>query len=122
MPKPTVRNPMAASLRTNGLYRPKAAKSTDERARQRDAWDRTAKHKSRDDVELEEGFQHGDFVELDGGVDEEGKLVKKKGMVKNPKGPMGMLGITVDGEYSLVSEDDVKLVTEALARMIELSK
>ena len=42
-PKP--RNPEAAELIRNPLYRTRVSKTQDERSRQRDPWERVAKHK-----------------------------------------------------------------------------
>jgi hypothetical protein len=110
------RNPYAASLRTNGVYRPKVAKSVADRAKHRDGWERDAKYKvGVEDIDMddiEEGFQHGDSVTFKG----------KEALVKTPHAPLGMVGITLDGKYALVPEDQLELVAESLARMIELSK
>lgn len=120
------RNPFAAQLQTNGQFRPKVAKSASDRAKQRDGWERVAKYKTTalavDD--LEESFQIGDEVTVPVETEKDGKktTVTKKGMVKNPKAPLGMVGLTIDGQYTLVHEDKVKLIAESLARMIELSK
>jgi hypothetical protein len=121
MPKnkipPRPRNPFVKSVRDpKGIYREKTAKSTAEREDQRDPFSRNAKYKAGvedfDMSDIEEGFQFGDPVEHKG----------QKGKVKVPNGPMNMVGITIDGEYALVPEDELKLLTESLARMIELSK
>jgi hypothetical protein len=120
------RNPYVAAVRDpKGLFRQKAAKSDAERADQRDPFSRNAKYKASvedfDMDELEEGLQHGDTVEVTV-KDEKGRKVKKKGMVKNPKAPLGLVGLTVDGKYALFPEDKAELVSESLARLIELSK
>jgi hypothetical protein len=132
LPRTFARNPYVAAVRNpQGPFREKTAKSDAERADQRDRFSRNAKYKASvedfdmTDDDLEEGFQHGDEVNVEvTGTDEAGKKTKttKTGMVKNPKAPLGMVGITVDGKYALVPEDELTLVEEALARMIELSK
>lgn len=124
MPKQiTGRNPYVAVVRDpKGPFREKAAKSGAEREAQRDRFSRNAKHKGKIiDEEIAEAFQHGDTVELEV-KGKDGKPVTKTGMVKNPKAPMGLVGLTLDGEYALIPEEDLKLVIESLARMIELSK
>lgn len=118
------RNHLAVAVgNPTGIFRQKAAKSGAERADQRDQFSRNAKYKVQPrkiDLE-EEAFQHGDAVNVKM-VDDKGKPVTKKGMVKIPKAPLGMVGLTVDGQYALVPEDKVTLIAESLARMIELSK
>ncbi len=120
------RNPFAAQLQTNRQFRPKVAKSALERAKHRDGWERVAKYKTTAlEIEaFEEGFQIGDEVSVPVEVEQDGekRTVTKKGMIKNPKAPLGMVGLTVDGQYELVQADKVKLIAESLARMIELSK
>ena len=107
------RNPYAASLRTNPQFRGKAtSKTAAERVKKGDGWDREAKHKGRRDHDDPTTFQLGDDIEYEG----------KEGIVKNPNGPEDLIGITVDGEYSLVPADKLKIIEESLQRLRELSK
>ncbi len=113
------RNHLAVAVRNpQGPFRQKAAKSDAERAEQRDRFSRHAKYKASpedfdmEDENLDEGFQVGDEVRHKG----------KTGMVKNPKAPLGMVGLTIDGQYALVPEDQIELIEESLRRMRELSK
>jgi hypothetical protein len=41
------------------------------------------------------------------------KGTEEEGVVREPKGPAGTLGITIDGKYHIVDEDDVELIYEA---------
>ncbi len=104
------RNPIARMLRENPVYRSQVAKSTDERTKQADQWDRSAKHKSRH--HSVEDLQIGDEVRHDG----------EEAMVKQPAGPEGMVGITVDGEYNLVPGDAIEVMEENIALMRLLCK
>jgi hypothetical protein len=106
------RNLAAYQLRTNGAFKPKRAKSTEEREDQRDQWSRNGKYKNRGEA-MDESYQIGDTVKLKNG---------KEGMIKNPNGPLNMLGISVDGKYGLIDEDDIECLAECFARLHELSK
>jgi len=112
-------NPMAKMLRTEkASFQTRRTKTTDEKIAQNDGWDRNGKYKVNhldvdDDGEVvTETFQVGDNVTLDG----------KKGMVKNPSAPLGLVGVTVDGKYMLVHEDSLKLIEGHIQRMLDLSK
>jgi hypothetical protein len=145
---PTPRNPVARDLITDPKYRKKVAKSTKEKAEKRDGWNRDAKHKKFDSLE-EASLSHGDNVEIISGplmkvlaraeqlrkkkaeeADEtveakpeeksEKKKLDYKAVVKQPDGPANTVGISLDGEYHLVDEDDVRLITEAFDDLLEM--
>ncbi len=109
------RNPYASSLR-KGQYQKRIEKSTQEKQRQRDSNDRKAKHKGRHFNDDGSHWQLGDNVEYEG----------KEGIIKQPRGPEGLLGVAVDGEYMLIHSDDDKLklkkIDESLQLMRDLSK
>lgn len=107
--KPGSRNPYAASVVTP-KYKTRVAKSGKEREKQRDGWDRAAKHKGR---EIDPTLQLGDTIEYKG----------QDGIIKTADGPGDLIGITVDGAYKLVAADKLTLkLEESLARMRELSR
>ena len=78
---------------------------------------------------LSEFYQVGDKVEIVKGplskvlaraekiaADKKGdgkKAKKEDAVVRDPHGPAGTIGITVDGEYHLIDEEDVKLIFES---------
>lgn len=123
------------------LFREKRTKSAEEKAEQKDPFSKKAKHKKPQN--LEEFYQVGDKVEIvDGplkkvldraekirkakaeknGVTPEDKKTPKKdvkAIVREPHGPAGTIGITLDGEYHLVDEEDVKLIFEAFGQEYE---
>jgi len=49
--KPVKRNPVAAEIARNPLYRTRVMPSADEREQKADPWDRTAKHRGLDDLD-----------------------------------------------------------------------
>lgn len=107
----------------NGLFRPKVGKTAQEHADKRDPYNRGAKHKALDGYEddyddLDEGFQIGDRAIYGETDDDEGEEC----LIKNPNGPLDLVGISVGGKYTLVPEDKLKLISEAITRMNELSK
>jgi hypothetical protein len=57
-------------------------------------------------------YQVGDTVDVSG----------EEGIVKEPNAPRGLLGIAINGKYSLVEPEDVKLVTETMNRLRQLSE
>lgn len=68
---------------------------------------------------LAEFYQVGDKVDItkDGKLKELLAKVKKKdkkkdATIREPNGPANTVGITIDGEFHLIDEDDIKLITE----------
>ena len=104
------RNPHATVL-ADPQFRSRATKTSKERAKQKDGWDREAKHKTRQDDDAPT-LQLGDRIEYEG----------KEGMVKTPNGPADLVGIGIDGDYKLVPIDKLKVIEESLARLRELSR
>lgn len=116
------RNPYVASLH-RPEYRTRVAKNAFDREKQRDKFDRSAKHKGnplRDFDDLNEELQIGDNVEYVS--DDNKKLKGKKGLVKNPLGPAGMVGAVFDGQYTLVDADKLKIIEESLQTMRDLAR
>lgn len=140
MPKkpkaPRTRDPIASDLRTP-KYRKRVAKSGEERVEQQDVWSKKAKHKKQS---LEEFYQVGDKVDIIKGPlqkilhraeeiasekkGEEDRKTNKMdhGVVRDPSGPAGTIGITVDGEYHLIDEEDVKLILESAGEYEDLTE
>lgn len=198
--EPRTRDPIAADLRTP-KYRKRVAKSEAERAEQKDAWSKKAKHKkvnldeSYDDshwghrikvdtktkeitsretghvlatyslerettwngesnahrdkltsrillqlglgaphpvtswneaadflcppkpTSLAEFYQVGDQLKILKGPlkDVLSKAERKEATVRDPHGPANTIGITIDGEFHLIDEEDVELLTEAFS-------
>jgi hypothetical protein len=86
---------------------------------------RAAKHKKNHSTkrattfaEFYEFYQVGDKLDITQGPDEGIVVKNKKGKKKEvtvrvPEGPSNTIGITIDGEFHLIDEEDVKLLTEA---------
>lgn len=128
------RNPFVKEL-SSPKYKSRVEKSTTEKEEQSNKWSRKAKHKV---SSIEEALQHGDAVEFvsgplkkvldraaiisrkEKGEEGEEKVKKHEAIVKEPKGPAGTVGISVDGEYHLVDEDDLNLLCEAFASIHEM--
>lgn len=140
MPKKP-RNPVAATL-NDPKYRRRAAKGALERKDQRDPWSKNAKHKKPTIEEsapttLAEFYQVGDKAEVISGplksvLDKAEKLSKNKGkptqkksvtkpegVISEPNGPADTIGITIDGEYHLCDEEDLRLITEGFGHAFE---
>ena len=147
---PAPRNPVARDLITDPKYRKKVAKSTKEKAEKRDVWNRDAKHKKYDSLEeaslnhgdnveiisgplmkvlaraeqlrkqkAEEAGEAPEETKADANANAKKELAYKA-VVKQPNGPGTTVGISLDGEYHLVDEDDVKLITEAFDDLLEM--
>jgi hypothetical protein len=103
MAKQKTRNPYAGML-SRPEYQPRVVISEKEKKKTQDGWNRKAKHKK--------VFQLGDTVEFDG----------KEAIVKNPNGPDDMIGIAVDGAYTLVQADTLSMLEETIQKMRNLTE
>lgn len=76
-------------------------------------------------TETSELFQVGDRVKVKVKVEDNNgktKVEDKEGIVKEPNAPRGLLGITVDGKYSLVEPQHATIIEESLSRMRKLAR
>lgn len=71
--------------------------------------DRKAKYKPRYDEEID--YQAGDAV----------MVGEQQGTVKIPHGPNGTIGVMIDGELSMVSENEVSRLDEAVLGMAQVN-
>lgn len=126
------RNPIAYDLAATPKYR-KRVNDTDSQSKfhtdeKKGSWSRDAKHKGKS---LDEGYdgpttfyefyQVGDKVDIEDGPLKDLLLKAKKknkkvdATIREPNGPANTVGITIDGEFHLIDEDDIKLITEGFA-------
>jgi hypothetical protein len=134
---PDPRNPIAPVLR-DPRYGKRVTKSGKEREEQNDQWSKVAKHKKKN---LDEFYQVGDKVKVINGplkkvLDRAEAIRKRKaegdtpakevtsdeGVVRIADGPSGTIGITIDGEYHLIDEEDVELLYEAFDSYEDLTE
>lgn len=132
---PSKRNPMAGALQSP-QFAPKVTPTKASKQDKTDPWSKKAKHKNKVEEStkpqsLAEFYQVGDKVEITGGpvksiLDRSEELLKKDGDQKKKKkakgaiegvvrnfGPEETLGVTIDGEYHLISPDDLELIYES---------
>lgn len=102
MTKKKTRNPHAGVL-SRAEFRPRVEKTAKEKAEIQSGGTRKAKHKK--------VFQLGDTVEYQG----------DEAVVKNPNGPDDLVGISIDGVYTLAHADQLEMLEESLRKMREIS-
>lgn len=80
------------------------------------SWDEAAEYLMKQPTTINEFYHVGDKVDILRGPlkDILAKAKKKEATIREPEGPSGTVGITIDGEFHLIDEEDVKLLTEGM--------